>query len=517
MGEKTGTGWEDILSYLSKSTTSKITSRPYCPSRPPIEKGRQARKSSLIQVKNPNYPLQSPCLYRIITKNMPTTPSPGSQKQPGLLRTLGTFDGVAILIGITIGAGIYSTPNIIAGYQTSFTTIVALWVVAGLFVYVGGLLYAELGTRLPETGGEYVYLTKAFGPFVGFIFGWAQLFIIRTSPAAGLAIITVDYFEYFQPLDNWAHTTLSALIIILIGVLNYVGIRQASFYQRISTIIKVGGLFFLVVAGILLIQGQDNLLQTQAASATELGPFARFGATMMLIVFSYLGWDRVGYSAGEMKDPRRTIPWSMFIGIAVVMLTYLAAIFLYHYVLGFEGVRATNRVASATGIELFGAVGAAFIAISVMFSTTGSINGTMMTAPRVYYAMARDRLFFKWFDFVHPKYRTPTRAIMAHCVWAIVILLARRNFENIVAGMTFAVLLFYVMTTLAFFKFRMQGTGGEGVYKMPLYPVLPAIYLLGLLTLIVIRGYFEWEKSLVDIGFIATGLPFAWIFLTRRR
>jgi len=448
---------------------------------------------------------------------MRPTHSSDKEQSSGLLRTLGTFDGITILIGITIGAGIYSTPNIIAGYQTSFTTIITLWIIAGLFVYIGGLMYAELGTRLPETGGEYVYLYKAFGPFVGFIFGWAQLFIIRTSPAAGLAIITADYFEYFRPLTPWAHTSISVLIIVLIGVLNYVGIRQASYYQRLSTIIKVGGLFFLVIMGIIMIQGQENLMEAEAAAVSELGPFARFGATMMLIVFSYLGWDRVGYSAGEMKDPRRTIPWSMFIGIGIVMLTYVSAIFLYHYVLGFEGVRGTTRVAAATSIQLFGTTGAAFIAISVIFSTTGSINGTMMTAPRVYFAMARDRLFFKWFDFVHPRFHTPSRAIIAHCFWAIVILLARQNFENIVAGMTFAVLLFYVMTTLAFFKFRRAGTGGNGVYKMPFYPVLPAIYMLGLLTLIFIRGYYEWEKSLVDVAFIATGLPFALIFLWKRK
>ena len=238
---------------------------------------------------------------------------------------------------------------------------------------------------------------------------------------------------------------------------------------------------------------------------------------MMLIVFSYLGWDRVGYSAGEMKDPKRTIPLSLFWGIALVIITYLLAIFLYHYVLGMEGVRATKRVASTTATELFGPIGAAIIAISVMFSASGSINGTMMTAPRVYYAMAKDRLFFKWFDFVHPTFRTPSRAIIAHCVWAVVILLARKNFENIVAGMTFAVLIFYLFTTLALFKLRKQRVGGDEVYKVPLYPILPGLYFIGLILLVFIRAYFEWEKSLVDVAFIATGLPFAWWFVRRSR
>ena len=262
-----------------------------------------------------------------------------NNQQPSLRRSLGVFDGIAILIGITIGAGIYSTPNIIAGYQSSFGNIILLWLIAGAFVYIGGLIYAELGTRVPSTGGEYVYLTKAFGPYVGFIFGWAQLFIIRTSPAAGLAIITINYFEHFVELTSFTHTALTILVILLIGALNYIGIKQASIYQNISTFIKVGGLFFLVAAGLILVQGQENLLSEQSAPTTDLGTFGNLSATMMMIVFSYLGWDRVGYSAGEMKNPRRTIPTSMFLGIAVVILVYISANFLYHYVLGMDGVR----------------------------------------------------------------------------------------------------------------------------------------------------------------------------------
>lgn len=437
-------------------------------------------------------------------------------QRPGLRRTLGLFEGITILIGITIGAGIYSTPQIIAGYQSSFVNILLLWFVVGVFAYIGGLIYAELGTRLPHTGGEYVYLSKAFGPYVGFLFGWAQLFIIRTSPAAGLAIITVDYFEHFVSLTDLNHTIFCILIIVFVGVLNYVGIKQASIYQNLSTIIKVSGLFFLVGAGLILVQGQESGLKEVASPVADMGPFAMFSATMMLIVFSYLGWDRVGYAAGEMKDPKRTISRSMFYGIAIVVITYLCAIFLYHYVLGMEGVRESKRVASVTATELFGPLGAGFIAIIVMISATGSINGTTMTAPRVYYAMAKEKLFFKWFDFVHPKFQTPSRAIIAHVIWAIVILLVRQNFENIVAGMAFAVLIFYTFTTMALFKFRRQKLGGEEVYKMPLYPILPAIYLLGLILLIVIRIYFEWEKSLVDMVFLASGLPFAFFFVNKK-
>ncbi len=438
-------------------------------------------------------------------------------QRPTLRKTLGVFDGVAILIGITIGAGIYSTPQIIAGYQTSFQSILALWILVGLFVFIGGLIYAELGSRLPNTGGEYVYIHTCFGPFVGFMFGWAQLFIIRTSPAAGLALITANYLQYFVELNRTTHTAVALSVIAFLGALNYVGIQRASVYQKISTVIKVGGLLVLVVLGLILLSSRENLLSGSAPTTGTLSPFGNTIAALMLVVFTHIGWDRVGYVAGEMKDPRRDIPWSMFIGIATIVFIYVMMNVIYHRTLGMDGMRASTIVASDVAAELTGPVGAGFIALLVMISTTGSINGTMMTATRAYYAMAKDGLFFKWLNFVHPRFRTPSRAIVVHCVWAAVILIVRGTFETIVAGMVFAVLIFYTLTTLALFKLRKNDVGGQGVYRMPLYPLLPAVYLAGILALLILRAIFEWEKSLVDIAFIISGLPFFLIWYRKGR
>lgn len=428
-------------------------------------------------------------------------------EQPSLRRVLGVPDGVAILIGITIGAGIYSTPQIIAGYLSSFSGIIVLWLAVGAFVFVGGLIYAELGSRLPNTGGEYVYISRCFGPYVGFIFGWAQLFIIRTSPAAALAIITADYLGYFVDLSGLSQTVVALMVIAVLGTLNYIGIQQASIYQKVSTILKVGGLMFLVLAGLFLVRGQENLIPTVAPPTGKLGPVGNVVAALMLIVFTHIGWDRLGYAAGEMKDPKRVIPLSMPIGMAIIILLYVSANFVYYRTLGIEGLRNSTIVASDVATELVGPIGAALTAILVMVSTTGSINGTMMMAPRVYYAMAKDGLFFKWLNYVHPKFRTPSRAIIAHCVWGAAILLIRGQFETIVAGMGFAILIFYTFTTVALFKLRKEGAGNN-VYRMPFYPVLPVLYLAGILTLIIFRAYYQWHDSLVDLAFMATGLPF---------
>ncbi len=438
-------------------------------------------------------------------------------EKPTLRRVLGVPDGVALLIGITIGAGIYSTPQIIGSYLGSFSSILSLWILVGFFAMVGGLIYAELGTRLPRTGGEYIYISRCFGPFAGFMFGWSQLFIIRTSTAAGLAIIFADYLGYFIEMSGHARTIVALSVLAILGVLNYIGVQQASAFQKVATFLKVSGLFALAGAGFILVLGRESLLGTQAAPTATLGAVGNVAAALMLVVFSHTGWDRVGYVAGEMKNPRRVVPLSMFIGLSIVIFVYILINHVYHATMGMEGVRASKILASDVATKLMGPIGASLVALLVMISTTSSINGTMMAASRVYYAMARDGLFFKWLDYVHPRFRTPGRAIFAHALWAAAILLIRRKFETIAAGMVFAILIFYSLTTLALFKLRKNKVGGEGVYRMPLYPFLPCLYLVGILSLLILRGIFEWQKSLTDLAFIATGLPFSLIWLRRGR
>ena len=434
-----------------------------------------------------------------------------------LRKVLGVFDGIAILIGITIGAGIYSTPQIIAGYLGSFGPILLLWLAAGIFVFTSGLIYAELGTRMPSTGGEYLYISRCFGPFAGFVFGWAQLFIVRTSAAAGLALIVADYFGYFVVLNKTARIFTALAVIFLFGVLNYIGIQRASIYQKLSTVLKVGALLSIVVMGFLFSGGHQNLLSSHSPPQGGLGPVGSVVAAFMLIIFSHTGWERIGYSAGEMKNPRRVIPLSLMIGIALVVLLYALTNLTYHRTLGMAGMRESTIVASDVLTLLVGPIGAALIAILVIISASGSINGTMMTAPRVYYAMSRDGLFFKWLDFIHPRFRTPSRAVVAHCVWAGAILLIRGTFETIAAGLVFAILIFYGLSTLALFKMRKENTGGPDVFRVPFYPFLPLASLLLIICLIGLRAYFEWQKSAVDLAFIVTGIPFAFYWCRKKR
>ena len=436
-----------------------------------------------------------------------------------LRRDLTTIDGIALLIGITIGSGIYSTPYLVAGYFPDFAATITVWLIVAAFVMMGGLVYAELGTRLPDTGGEYSYITRAYGSTAGFMFGWAQLFIIRTSPAAGLAIIAADYIGWFTPLTGWAHTTVALSIIALLGVFNYVGVRWSALFQRVTSVAKVGGLVLFVGLFLFLLGGAEPKWGASVPPLVDQGFLANLIPALMLIVFTHTGYDRVGYVAGEMADPRKTIPRAMVVGLSIVIVLYAAMITIYYYVMGVEGLRTTTTPAADVAGLMLGGTGAALVALLAITSAVSSINGTMLSSSRVYYAMARDGLFFRSLDYIHPRFRTPGRAVLAHCVWGGLILVVRGSFEDIVAGMTFAILIFYTMTIFSLFKFRREKTGeAEGVvFRVPFYPWLPSLYLAGVVLLLVFRAVFEWEKSLVDLAFVLTGLPISFIWLRRNR
>ena len=429
--------------------------------------------------------------------------------------SLGITDGISLLIGITIGSAIFATPQIIASYTNSFFNVILLWTIVTVFVFIGSLIYAELGSRFPKTGGEYVYINKAFGPFWAFIFGWSQLLIIRTSPAAGISLITANYIGYFIALNQFQKNIVAAGVIVCFGIINYLGVERASIYNKFSSFIKTTGIIIFTFAGLVVFGGDYSNLSGSYSVTQNLGPIGNTVAAVILVLFSYLGWDRVGYVAGEMKNPKEIIPRTMFYGISIIAIIYLGANLMYHTVMGLEGVRNSNIVASDTASILFGNFGAAIISMIVIISATGSINGTMMSASRLYYAMSKDKLLFNWFNFIHPSYHTPSHAIIAHCIWGIMLLVIRQNFETIVSGMVFTILIFYIVTTLAFFKFRKLNMGQKG-YRLPLYPLLPLIYLIGLTVLVLLRLFYQFNLSIQDLTFVLTGVPIYFLFFKQK-
>jgi amino acid transporter len=317
-------------------------------------------------------------------------------------------------------------------------------------------------------------------------------------------------------MDQSTKMIVASGIIIIFGFINYLGVERASLYNKMSSSIKIGGLLLFALVGFIMINGDYSQLSIAATATGSLGSTGNIVAALMLVLFSFIGWDRVGYVAGEMKNPTKVIPQSMVYGITVIILLYLSANILYHSALGMEVMRNSAIVASDTAIKLFGPIGAGLISLMVIVSATGSINGTIMSASRVYYAMARDGLMFKWLNYVDEKYQTPSHAIIAHCIWGIALILIRQNFETIVAGMVFAILIFYGFTTVAFFKFRQDNTGEENGYRLPFYPILPGAYLLGIVILVLLRAYYETGKSVQDLTFVLTGIPVYFLLFKKR-
>ncbi len=430
-----------------------------------------------------------------------------------LRRDLGFGDGLALVVGITIGAGIFAVPGRVAQYFSSFEGVAVAWITAAFFAFTGSVIYAELGARLPHTGGEYIYIHRAFGELPAFIYGWSQLLAIRTYPVAALTLVFAEYTETFVPLGERGRLAVAALVIVLLGLANYFGLRSGKSVQAATTILKVGGLLaFIGSAAFLLRNTGVNLASTQVPPQA-LGPLGNFSSAMLLTIFTYVGWDRVGYLAGEIRNAERTLPRVLLGGAAVVAFLYLSMNFIYHAAFPMAVISGSRVPAADLARLLWGPVGRSVLAVVVMISAAGAQNGNIMASSRVYYAMACDGLFLKSFARVHPRWRSPHVAIMAQCGWGIVLLLAGRTVETLVSSYVFSLLILWAVVTLAYFKFRRQGR--SALFQAPGYPWLPALYLAAIGAMTVVTCYFHARSAVANLLLMASGLPF--YFFWRRR
>jgi len=433
-----------------------------------------------------------------------------------LRRELGFADALALVVGITIGAGIFRVPGAVAQYFDSVWGVAGAWIGAAIFALAGSFIYAELGARLPHTGGEYIYIHRAFGALPAFVYGWSQLVAIRTYPVAALTLVFAEYFETFVPLGERGRLAVAAIVIVMLGLINFFGLRSGKSVQNMTTILKAGGILALVATAAVLLRDTGNLHTTQIAPQ-KLGPLGNWSSAMLLTIFTYVGWDRVGYLAGEIRNPERTLPRALLAGAGVLAFLYRSLIFAYHLAFPIGVISASRVPGGDLARLLWGRAGAGALALIVMISTAGAQNGNIMASSRVYYAMASDGLFLKSFARVHPRWRSPYIAIVAQCSWAIVLLLAGRSVESLAGSYVFSLLILWSVTTLAYFKFRRQG--GPAPFLAPGYPWMPALYLVTLAGMTVATCYFHPRSALSNIGLMASGLPFylIWRWRTKQR
>ena len=428
-----------------------------------------------------------------------------------LKRDLTLFDLTMIAIGSSIGSGIFLTPSLIADALPSPLWILGAWMVGGIVALCGALTFAELGAMMPRAGGVYVFLTEAYGGLIGFLYGWAYFLVVNTGAIGALAVAFSTYFGYFIPLTP-AQTTLVAVGgIVIVTVINVLGVKAGGIFSDLFTVLKLLGIGLLLTVGL----GWGSSETTDFL--TPLGELKNgMGSALTLafvsVMWSYGGWQHATFTAAEAKDPTRTVPLSLIFGALAVTVIYVAANVAYMFLLTPAQMAAAPRVASEAVGTVLGALGGSLIALTIFVSTFGTTGIYTLTAPRIYYAMAKDGVFFRRVAEVHPRFRTPMFSIIFQSAWAIVLILFWGTYEQLISYVVFTDWIFFALAALSVFVFRKRLPGAERPYRTLGYPITPIIFI-SIASLFVLYTLIEKPaESWAGIGFLALGVPvyYAW-------
>jgi basic amino acid/polyamine antiporter, APA family len=405
--------------------------------------------------------------------------------------------------------------------------MLALWAVGGLFALCGTLTLAEVGSAIPRTGGVYAYLREGWGRLTGFLFGWSEFVVIR---AAALGAISMTFAEYFLrvlgynpaelPYSDWRHY-IAALAIALTSAFNIAGIRYGAIVQILTTIAKYGGLLFIVLLAFVL-GGGTGVAEGAAAVCTPATPrsplaIGGFGLALISVLWAFDGWADLTFIGGEVREPRRNLPRALIIGSVLVAVIYLLANLAYLNVLTYDEIRCSPLVAAEVAERLIGRAGVGFVAATVMLSTFGTLNASLLTAPRIFFAMADDGLFFRKVASVHPRFETPWIAIGMSALLGIGWVLVR-TFEQLADAFVTAIIPFYALAVAAVFVLRRRSTYDPS-FRVPGYPVVPALFVLATLFIL---GNALWDPTsrgptLVTLGLVVLGVPVYYLTVGRRR
>ena len=437
---------------------------------------------------------------------------PTATQSSSLPRRLGLWSAVAVLVGSTIGSGIFRSPAGIADKLPGPFPLLAIWVAGGLFALCGALTLAEVAGAFPQTGGVYVYIREAWGRLAGFLFGWSELVLIR---AAALGAISTTFAEYMlrvtgrdpsiAPYDSAVHY-VAAIAIVLTATFNYVGLKWGSLVQNITTLAKVGALLLIIVLAFALGLPQTGGHYTPAMPAGSFS-LMPFGLALVSVLWVYDGWADVSFVGGEVKDPERNLPRVLIFGTLIIIGLYLLANLAYLAVLPVEEIRRSKLVAADVAERVMGRPGVAFVSVAVMVSTFGTLNGSMMTGARVLFATAADGLLFKPIARVHPRFKTPSVAIILEAALGVLFVLIG-TFEQLADAFVTAIVPFYALAVASVFVFRRRPDYAPP-FRVPGYPVVPAIFILATLLLLAnaIIDPASRYPTLAVLGIIVVGIP----------
>lgn len=440
-----------------------------------------------------------------------------------LKRDLGVWAALAIVVGTVIGSGIFRVPQAMILNVGAVPTVFAVWIVGGALSLAGALTYAELAAAMPGAGGEYVYLTEAYGPLWGFLYSWTQMWVAKSGSIATLATAFFEYTAHFVPQFELVWITVGqfpikygqvfALCLILaLGGVNYLGVRIGGNVQVTVTAVKVGLIAFVILAGIFY--AHPAPMTPLPVTAQTPGLFTGFIAALVAALWAYDGWNNVGMVASEVKNPQRNLPLALIGGTLGVIATYMLANWAYFRVLTPAEVGGHKLVAAEMMQRIAGSWGASAVSLAAMISIFAALNGSILTGARVPYAAARDGLFFRSAARVHPAFRTPGVSILMLAAWSSVLVLSGR-YEELFNFVIFGSWILYAMATASVFVLRRTRPDLPRPYKTFGYPAVPLLFLAGAAVLEISTLWTSPRQSVTGIGLILLGLPF--YFYWRRR
>ncbi len=453
----------------------------------------------------------------------------------GLVRGLGLLDATMLIVGSVIGSGIFFAPSIMAGYLQTPGLLLGLWVLGGFLTLAGALSYGEMAAALPRAGGQYVFLSEAFSPLWGFLYGWTFLLAINTGFVAAVAVAFAKTLGFFLPgvgeaivlwkIGRYPFSTAQAVALVVIVALTYInirGLRTGALVQNVFTIAKVAAVAALVVLAIATGKGSASNLTPVGglelgAEGVKLGLFAAMAGAMSKALFAYDAWNSITFAAEEVKDPERILPRSLILGTLGVTAVYCSAVAVYLYMVPIQEMASVpeNRIATEAAVRMIGPAGGAFIAIAILVSTFGCVNGLTLAGPRVVYAMSRDGLFFRGLEAVHPTYRTPARALLLHGLIAALLTLTG-TYSDLLTLTAFSSLLFNVLTVVGLFVLRRRQPSLHRPYRVWGYPFLPALYIGVAAFFLVYIPVADPRNSGLGLVLTAVGVP-AYLFWRARR
>jgi APA family basic amino acid/polyamine antiporter len=460
----------------------------------------------------------------------------GEKPQPvELVRGLSLLDATLLIVGSVIGSGIFFAPSIMAGYLQSPGLLLGLWILGGLLTLAGALSYAELAAAMPRAGGQYVFLSEAFSPLFGFLYGWTLLLAINTGFVAAVAVAFAKALGFFVPGIGEEHALFSAMgatfttaqlaalvVIALLTWLNVTGLRTGATVQNLFTLAKLGALGVLVAMAVVTARGSTAHFQPAASLALgpeglKVGLFAALAWAMSKALFSYDAWYTVTFAAEEVKDPERNLPRSLVLGTLGATVAYAATVSVYFYMVPIGEMAAVteNRIGTEAAVRMIGPAGGAFIAVAILVSTFGCVNGLTLAGARVVYAMARDGVFFRGAAHVHPRYRTPATALLLHGLVAGALTLTG-TYSDLLTMTAFSSLLFNVLTVVGLFVLRRRRPDLPRPYLVWGYPVVPLLFVAVALFFLVYMPVADPRNTGLGLLLTAAGVP-AYLYWRRHR